>query len=150
MMAPVPVLAAEDAEDLKVISARLQDAVGRLKDLVYLAKKRRFAAVLNRFKWELPERGREGGNLRVRAGLHFDGVLAVRSRGLRRDAPNMIVSLLAIGFEPKGEDDPAGTISLTFAGGAVIELDVECIDAAIQDMGSVWAARRRQEHEAGS
>jgi hypothetical protein len=148
MMAAMPVLAAEDAEDLEVISARLQDAVGRLKDLVYLSKKRRFAAVLNRFKWELPERGRDGGNIRVRAGLHFDGVLSVRSRGLKRGAPNLIVSLLAIEFEPKGEGDPAGTISLTFAGGAVIELDVECIDAAVQDLGNVWAARGRPAHEA--
>ena len=68
-------LAAEDAEDLEIISARLQDAVAPLKDLVYLPKKRRFAALFNRFKWEDKRRS---ANLRVRSLLHFDGVLSVQ------------------------------------------------------------------------
>lgn len=137
-------LAAEDGEDLEVISARLQDAVAPLRELVYLPKTRRFAALFNRFKWE---DGRRGANLRIRALLHFDDVLSVQSKGLKRGAPDAVVSLLAIRFTPKGGDDPAGTVELVFAGGGAIKLEVECIDAGLSDVGGEWAARGRPDHD---
>ena len=138
-------LAAEDEEDLEIISARLQDAVAPLKDLVYLPKKRRFAALLNRFKWE---DGRRNANLRVRSVLHFDGVLAVQSKNLKHGAPDAVVSLLAIRFTPKGGEDPGGAVELVFSGGAAMKLDVECLDAGLTDVGSDWAARGRPDHGA--
>jgi hypothetical protein len=139
-------LAAEDAEDLEVISARLQDAVAQVKDLVWLPKSRRFAAILNRFKWEDVE-AKKGGDLRVRARLYFDDVLSVQSQNIRRNVPDAVVSLLAIRFTPKGEGDPAGTIELVFAGGASIRIDVECIAAALTDVSGEWAARGRPDHD---
>ena len=45
-------LLAEDEEDLKIISAHVQDAVVRVGDLAYLPKARRFALLLNRYRWE--------------------------------------------------------------------------------------------------
>ena len=138
-----PMLLAEDAEDLQVISARLQDAVARVGDLVYLPKKRRFAALFNRFKWESGQRV----DLRVRAGLHFDGVLSVKSRNLKRGAPKAVVSLLAIRYVPKGADDPSGTVELVFADGGAIMLEVECLDAGLADVSGEWAARGRPAHK---
>jgi hypothetical protein len=143
-MSPVLTLAAEDAADLEVISARLQDAVAKAKDLVYLPKRRRFAALFNRFQWEA---GARRGNLRVQSGLHFDGVLSVKSHNIKRGAPDAVVSLLAIRFTPKGAEDPAGTIELIFSGGGILKLDVECIDAGLSDVSGVWAARGRPAHE---
>ena len=137
-------LAAEDAADLEVISARLQDAVAQMQDLVYLPRKRRFAAVFNRFQWEAD---RKKGDLRVRSGLHFDGVLSVKSQNLKLGAPEAVVSLLAIRYAPKGGDDPGGTVELVFAGGGAMRLDVEVIDAGLTDLTGVWAARGRPEHE---
>ena len=139
-------LAAEDAEDLEIVSARLQDAVAQIKDLVYLPKSRRFAGLFNRFMWEEADR-RGGGDLRVQTGLHFDGVLSAKSRNLKSHAPNTVVSLLAIQFTPRGAEDPGGTIELVFAGGGAIRLDVESIDAGLQDVSGEWAARGRPEHE---
>ena len=66
-------LKAGDAEDLENISARLQDAVGRLKDFVWLPRERRFVALLNRFRWEQAK----GQGTRVQAALRFDGVSKV-------------------------------------------------------------------------
>jgi hypothetical protein len=141
-------LAAQDAEDLAVISARLQDAVARVGDFVWLPKTRRFAALLNRFKWETAEaRKGKGDNLRVRAGLHFDGVLSVKSQNVMRGEPDAVVSLLAIRFTPRGSEDPGGTIDLVFAGGGMIQLEVECIDAGLSDVSGEWAARGRPEHQ---
>jgi hypothetical protein len=141
-------LAAADAEDLEIVSARLQDAVAQVKDLVWLPKTRRFAALFNRFKWETAEakRGR-GDNLRVRAGLHFDGVMSAKSFRLNRGNPDAVMSLLAITFTPKAPEDPAGTIELVFAGGGAIKLEVECINAGLTDVSGEWAARGRPLHE---
>lgn len=141
-------MVAEDAEDLEIISARLQDAVALVKDLVWLPKSRRFAGVFNRFKWETAEQRKgAGGDLRVRAGLHFDGVLAVKALKLDRTNPDTVVSLLAIRFLAKSAEDPAGTIDLVFAGGGTIRLDVECIEAGLSDLGNEWVALARPSHE---
>ena len=113
-----------------MLSARLQDAVGRLKDLVWLPKQRRFAAVAQ----PLPMGRCQGAGTRVRAGLHFDGVLKVQSANIKRGAPDAVVSLLAIRFTPKGGDDPGGMIELVLAGGGAIRLTVECIDAELADL----------------
>ncbi|HEY0104931.1 MAG TPA: DUF2948 family protein [Rhizomicrobium sp.] len=137
-------MTAEDAADLEVMSARLQDAVAQVKDLVFLPKKRRFAALFNRFQWEAEAKK---GDLRVRSGLRLEGVLSVKSHRLKRGAPQAVVALLAIRFTPKGSEDPGGTIELVFAGGGALKLEVECIDAALSDVSGVWAARGRPEHE---
>ena len=96
-------LAAADAEDLEILSARLQDAVGKLQDFVWLPKQRRFAALVNRYRWE---EGEKHNGTRVRAGLHFDSVLKVESRNIKRGAPDAVVDLLAIAFTPNGGEDP--------------------------------------------
>jgi len=139
-------LAAEDAEDLEIISARLQDAVAQVKDLVWLPKSRRFAGIFNRFTWEAALTSGRRGNARVRARLHFDGVSAVQSRRIRRDKPDAVVSLLAMTFTPKASGDPAGTIELVLSGGGSIRLEVDAIDAALTDISGEWTALGRPEH----
>jgi hypothetical protein len=141
-------LAAEDAEDLDVISARLQDAVAQVQDLVYLPKKKRFAAMFNRFKWEDAAKAKsDAEHLRVRTGLHFDRVLSVKSHNIKKGAPDAVISLLAIRYTAKHADDPEGTIELTFAGGGAIRLAVENIDAEMVDIGGEWAAIGRPDHD---
>jgi hypothetical protein len=137
-------LAAADADDLEVMSARLQDAAGKLKNFTWLPRKRRFAAVLNRLQWE------EGGKTRIRAGLHFDGVLKVQSHRVKLGAGEAVVSLLAVTFKPNTGEDPGGVIEIVLAGGGAIRLTVECIDAELADMTGPWAARRTPDHGAES
>lgn len=138
-------LAAADAEDLQMLSARLQDAAAKLKDFVWLPKQRRFAAMLNRYRWE----DVKGPGTRVRAALRFDGVSKVQSTNVKRGASEAVVSLLAINFTPNGEGDPAGVIELVLAGGGTIRLTVECIDAELADQTGAWTARARPSHEDG-
>lgn len=136
-------LAAEDAEDLEIISARLQDAVAPLKELVWLPKKRRFAALFNRFVWE---DHRRNANLRRRSLLHFDDVRSVQAKQIKMGAPDAVVSLLTIEFASNGGEDPGGTVTLVFSGGGAIRLEVECISAGLTDVGGEWAARGRPAH----
>ena len=136
-------LKAGDAEDLEVISARLQDAVGRLKDFVWLPRERRFAALLNRFRWEEAK----GPATRVQAALRFDGVAKVQSQNVKLGAPEAVVSLLAIRFTPADGEDPGGVLELTLAGGGAFRLTVECIDAELADLTRPWTAQARPKHE---
>lgn len=145
-MKPGVTITAEDAEDIEIISAQLQDAVARIKDLVYLPKSHRFAAVFNRFKWEDAEKF-AGRNLRVRAGLYFNNVLAAKSHNLLRENPYAIVSLLAIKFTPTEPEDCGGVVELLFSGGGAMRLEVECLDAGLTDLTGPWAAQRRPKHQ---
>ena len=135
------ILAAQDAEDLTILSARLQDAAARLGDFAWLPGQRRFAGVVNRLKWE------EGGKARVRAGLHFDGVLAAKSQNVKLGAKDAVVSILAVTFTPHAVDDPEGVIEIVLAGGGAIRLEVECIAAELSDLTQAWAARATPDHE---
>lgn len=139
-------LVALDEEDLQIVSAHLQDAVLRVGDMKYLSADKRFVLVVNRFNWEKAESGtRRRGFERRRAGLHFDRVFAVSSRGVDRRKDDQVLELLAIRFA--GKDTPAGEIELDFAGGATIRLSVECIEAALSDLGAAWATEALPRHE---
>jgi len=146
-------LRAEDAEDVTVLAACLQDATLRCADMTYQPQQRRFALVLNRFRWE--DEGSAGSgrrliriepHIRVAAGLHFDGVLKVQSSGIDRGDGRAVLELLSIIAEPLGEQ-PAAALTLVFAGGAAIRLEVECIDAQMQDIGAPFPVRRVPQHK---
>ena len=133
-------LLAEDAADLQVISAALQDAVAKLGDIRWEPATRQLTVALNRFRWEADDRTSE----RVRSGLQLGSVLSVKARKLRRDAPRAVVNLLAVEFEP-GEA-PGGVVLLRFAGDADLRLEVECIDAVLTDVSAPWGAKGRPAH----
>jgi hypothetical protein len=143
-------LIARDRDDIAVVSAALQDAIVRVGDMAYLPKRHRFAAVLNRFVWEdavaAMDRGK-GDTLykRVRSGIHFDGVLDVKAQNIAQDKKDAVLCLLAVEFDPR--DDEAGEISMIFAGGGLIRLTVECVDAVLDDLGPSWTTRNLPHHE---
>ncbi|MBL8552428.1 MAG: DUF2948 family protein [Hyphomonadaceae bacterium] len=139
-------LIAEDAEDLEIISAAAQDALVRVQDLSFDAKARRFTLVLRRFRWETAANGPPYE--RVNSALSFHGVLAVKTRKLRRDAPEALAAVLSVMFMP-GEEAPAGAARIVLAGGGEISLDLECVDASLIDVGAPWRTPRRPEHEGG-
>ena len=136
-------LLAEDAQDLEVISAAVQDGAAKVGDLNFEPGPRRFTLTLNRFRWEAGPKTAE----RVRAALQFSGVMAVRSRGLPIGDPEAVVSVLAVAFEPSGGlEDPSGAVHLRLAGGGDVRLAVECVDAVLADVSEPWAAIRAPRH----
>ncbi len=140
-------LIALDAEDLAVLSAHLQDAVIRIGDIAYLPRERRFAAVGNRFDWSDALAGLNGRReefTRRRAALRFERVLGAKLQGIDLARKDAVLSLLAISFEP-GET-PQGRITLHFAGGGAIRLEVECVEAEMKDLGPVWRVASMPSH----
>lgn len=135
-------LLAADAGDLQVISAALQDAVCALGDIRYEKGARRLTIAFNRFRWEAE--AKKGGE-RVRSALQLGGVLEVKAKKLRRDAPKAVASLLTIAFEP-GEA-PGGTVVFSFAGGGELRASVECVDAVLADLSRPWPTPNRPAHD---
>lgn len=136
-------LLALDEEDLQVVSSQLQDAVVRVGDMTYLPSQKRFAALVNRFDWQ--SAGNDDDRYRrLRTALRFDRVLAARHKDLAPENEKRILSLLAIAFEP-GEA-PGGMVVLYFSGNVTVQLDVECIEAEMRDLGPAWRTRHKPEH----
>lgn len=137
-------LAALDEDDLKVISACLQDSVVRVGDIEFLATEHRFLMAVNRFAWEKPGRWPRRRYERHRAILHFDQVHSVARNGIDQSRPDDTLVLLAAIFTPT--DEPAGTVDLHFSGGATLRLEVDCIEARLTDLGSAWETRHKPVH----
>jgi hypothetical protein len=141
MAEPAPLqLLAQDADDLAVMSAALQDAIAKVGDIALEPRARRLTIAFNRFRWEA------GHKQRVRAALQIGGVLKVQTRKIRRDRRDAVIELLAISFEP-GEA-PGGVITFSFAGGGDLRAQVECIDAVLADVSAPWPTPRVPAHEA--
>ncbi len=141
-------LAALDDEDLQVISAHMQDAVLKVGDMSYLPSKARFVMVANRFDWPAARRSAADKPRRARTGLHFERVLSVKSRNIRTQARDGVLSLLAITFTPDDEP-PGGVIELIFSGDGIIRLQVECVEAWLEDLGQMWETSSIPDHDTG-
>jgi hypothetical protein len=151
-------LLAEDTDDLTVIAACLQDALAKVSEMTYLPGSRRFVLALSRYRWESEDaQGKSAYAFeRVTCGLHFDSVRAVRVRGDVQARPETVLELLTIAATPAAPTAPtagagagaegATTITLLFSGDAAIQLDVECIDAALSDITTPWPVPLRPDH----
>lgn len=141
-------LSALDADDLAIISAHMQDATLLVGDISYLPRQKKLALVANRFDWESAALGGDSKRRsfrRSRCGLQINRVFKVKFNNLRREAPSAVLSLLAILFHPAPEA-PGGIVELTFSGGGGIRAEVECIEAALEDLGLNWETPRKPNH----
>ncbi|MBO9558683.1 MAG: DUF2948 family protein [Caulobacter sp.] len=140
--APPLKLLAQDAADLAVISAALQDAVAKIGDIRWDASARTLTLACNRFRWEGGSQKR--GGERIRSALQLGDVSGVQARKLRRDAKNAVVELLSVTFEPA--EAPGGAVLLTFAGGGDLKVSVDCLDVILADVSGPWSTPRRPGH----
>ncbi|MEM5471482.1 DUF2948 family protein [Hoeflea sp. AS60] len=139
-------LIALDEADLAVISACLQDAVFKTGDTQFLGKDGVFTLEANRFVWE---EGRDKKTFeRRRALLVLKQVRAVKSLGVKPKDTDAVHSLLALRFLA-GDEAPAGVIELVLSGGAVIHLDVACIEIQLADVAGGWETKFKPRHPLG-
>ncbi|WP_264211489.1 DUF2948 family protein [Leisingera thetidis] len=143
-------LGALEEEDLKVLSSLLQDAVFPATEMTWRASQRRFALLVNRFRWEDRDAAERRGRAyeRVQSLLVVDNVLGVASQGVDRKDRDLILSLLSISFEP-GEE-AAGHVLLTLAGDGAIRLSVEALEVSLRDVTRPYRAPSGQAPEHGT
>ncbi len=130
-------LGALDPADLEVVSSLVQDAVFPITEMSWRPSQRRFALLLNRFRWEDGARDRHGAE-RVQSMLIVDEVLRVSSQGIDRGDADTILSLMSVTFEP-GEDG-TGDLILTLAGDGAVRLSVEALGVTLRDVTRPYRA----------
>lgn len=154
-MTPPLKIIARDAEDLAVVSSCLQDSLIPLNEMRYLPQERRFIMVANRFRWERAvQRKHEpapstdasfesdedfGARQRINAGICIDRVLSVRSRGIDRSKPDDFLSLLSVQLD-------GSKLLFHFAGGGVIQVEVEGLALYLSDLGKAWPTQWQPDH----
>ncbi|WP_424982089.1 DUF2948 family protein [Maritalea sp. S77] len=136
-------LLALDQEDLDVIATYTQDAIIKVGDMGFAPNDKRFAFLMNRFAWEAGEKSRKGE--RRRAAMHFDHVLSAKTSGFDINAKDGVLELLTVRFSEG--DAPSGVVTLEFAGGGSVALEVECLEARLADLGAAWRAKAKPTHE---
>ena len=137
-------LLATSDEDLKVISAHLQDAIVLPNEIANLKKNRIFLIQLNRFMWEDVEKGVFRKNKRTRTVLKFDNVVSVSSKNVSTLNKKKFLDFLTI--ESKSLPDKSYEIKLIFSGNAIIKINAEVIDVTIDDQGSPWESKTQPKH----
>ncbi|MGH1466155.1 MAG: DUF2948 family protein [Cognatishimia sp.] len=137
-------LGALDAEDLQVVSALSQDAVFPVTEMKWRAKDRRFAILLNRFRWEDAPTAKQSGRPveRVQSVLLIENVLQVASQGVSRSDKDTILSLLSMAFQ--AGTDGAGDILITLAGDGQLKLSVEALEVSLKDVTRPYVAPSKQ------
>ena len=138
-------LLGENQEDLKIISAYLQDSILIVKDIVFLKHNRTFIMIVNRFMWENVEKGVFCQNKRIRCAVKFEEVIKVESKNINQKNKNKPLECLAI--KCSSIFDETYKIKIFFAGNSVITVTLEAIEVALHDLGKPWHVKHIPIHK---
>ena len=138
-------LLGKNQEDLKVISAYLQDSILIIKDTVFLKQNRTFVMIVNRFMWEDVEKEVFRQNKRIRSAVKFDEVIKVESRNINQKNKNKLLECLAI--KCSSAFDKTYKIKIFFAGDSIITITSEVIEVTLHDLGKPWQVKHAPVHK---
>ena len=138
-------LLAKTEEDLKVISAHLQDSIVAAKEIAYLKKNKILLIQLNRFMWEDVEKGVFRKNKRIRTILKFESITNVFSKKIGHQKNEVFLDFLAI--ESNLMPDKSYEINLIFSGESIIKVNAEVIEVTLDDQGKPWESKNKPKHQ---
>ena len=138
-------LIARTDEDLRVISAHLQDSIVDIKNIANLKQNKIFLMQLNRFMWEDVEKGVFRKNKRIRTILKFDNVLEVNSKNIKLADKVEFLDFLAI--ESHQMPDKNYQMKLIFSGDSIIKVVAEVIEVTLDDQGEPLDIKNRTKHK---
>ena len=139
-------LIARTQEDLRVVSAHLQDSIASVSDIANLKKNKIFLMQLKRFMWEDVEKGVFRKNKRIRTILKFDNILKVYSKNINRSKKDKFLDFLAI--ESTIMPDKNYEMKIIFAGDSIIKIISEIIEVTLDDQGDAWDTKNKPKHSA--
>ena len=137
-------LIARVEDDLKVVSAHLQDSIVSVSDIANLKKNKIFLMQLNRFMWEDIEKGVFRKNKRIRTILKFDNILKVNSKNINQSKKDKFLDFLAI--ESSQMPDNNYEMRIIFAGDSIIKIISEVIEVTLDDQGDAWDTKNKPKH----
>ena len=139
-------LIARTDEDLRIISAHLQDSIASKENIANLKKNKIFLMQLNRFMWEDVEKGVFRKNKRIRTILKFDNIIEVSSKNISQTKKDKFLDFLAIESCQMPNDNYE--MKLIFSGDAIIRVVAEVIEVALDDQGEPWDTKNKPKHKA--
>ena len=138
-------LIARTEEDLRVVSAHLQDSIANVSDIARLEKNKIFLMQLNRFMWEDVEKGVFRKNKRIRTVLKFENVIKVLSKNINQLKKDKFLDFLTI--ETIQMPDNNYEMKITFAGDSIIRILAEVIEVTLDDQGEAWDTKNKPKHQ---
>jgi len=138
-------LIAKTEEDLRVVSAYLQDSIASISDIANLKKNKILLMQLNRFMWEDVEKGVFRKNKRIRTILKFENILEVHSKNINQSKKDKFLDFLAI--ESNIMPDNNYEMKIIFAGDSVIRVVSEIIEVTLDDQGEAWKTKNKPKHK---
>ena len=140
-MTELLLLRAEDVDDLRVVSACVQDMAVNPVDVAWVPRQRRLVLIGNRYRWEAE------APTRIRSALRFEGVLRVERREWPEEL-HAVLPLLALTAEESGRTAGGGArlVLLHFGGGSALRLHVEAVDVTLEDLSGPWGAAAVPDH----
>ncbi len=137
-------LIAKTVEDLRVVSAYLQDAIVNINDIANLKKNKILLLQLNRFMWEDVEKGVFRKNKRIRTILKFENVIKVKSKNIVLAGRDKFLDFLTI--ETSQMINNNFEMKILFAGGSIIKITAEVIEVTLDDQGEAWDTKNKPKH----
>ena len=137
-------LIARTEDDLKVVSAHLQDSIANISDMANLAKNKIFLMQLNRFMWEDVEKGVFRKNKRIRTILKFENVIKVHSKNINQSKDNFLDFLT---IETNKMPDNNYEMNIVFAGNSIIKIVSEAVEVTLDDQGKAWDTKNIPKHK---
>ena len=133
-------LKALDIEDLAVLSGLAQDAVFPRTEMKWDRRARRFALLLNRFRWEDADKAeaRKRAYERVQSVLVIEDAMRVQTSGVDARDGDIVLSVLSVTFE--AGTDGGGFVVLTLAGDGAIRVEVEALEIVLKDVTRPYVA----------
>ena len=138
-------LIARTEEDMRVVSAHLQDSIASISDIANLKKNKIFLMQINRFMWEDVENGVFRKNKRIRSILKFENILEVHSKNINQSKKDKFLDFLAI--ESSIMPDNNYVMKIIFAGNSIIKLVSEVIEVTLDDQGEAWDTKNKPKHK---
>ena len=138
-------LIARTVEDLRVVSAHLQDAIVNINDIANLKKNKILLLQLNRFMWEDVEKGLFRKNKRIRTILKFENVIKVKSRNINLARKDKFLDFLTI--ETNQMTDNNYEMKILFAGDSILKVTAEVIEVTLDDQGEAWDTKNKPKHK---
>ena len=138
-------LIARTEEDLKIVSAHLQDSIANVSDIANLKKNKIFLMQLNRFMWEDVEKGVFRKNKRIRTILKFENIIKVHSKNINQKKKDKFLDFLTI--ETNIMPDKNYEMKIVFAGDSIIKVISEVIEVTLDDQGEAWVTKNKPKHK---
>ena len=137
-------LQATSSEDLKVLSALLQDSIVPIADILYTPSQKQVIMVFQRFRWELTKNAETIGKpivyQRCLCGLVIDKVEYMQTQQIDINDRSQFLNFLSF-------YESSQSLDLQFSDSKTIRLSVHSLKLTVKDLGESWPTTQRPKHE---